>query len=58
MKRFTTVAVAATMSLSALTGLRYAAEAGDDGRKEVSSSEVYKQCREIASTADEKYLTK
>ena len=58
MKRIATATLAATVSLSALTAPAYADEAGDDGRKEVSSSEVYKQCKEIASTADEKYLTK
>lgn len=58
MKRIATATLAATVSLSALTAPAYAAEAGDDGRKEVSSSEVYKQCKNIASTADEEYLTK
>ena len=58
MKRIATATLAATMSLPVLVSPAYAAEAGDDGRKEVSSSEVYKQCREIASTSDEKYLTK
>ena len=70
MKRMTTAAVAATLSLSALSAPAFAADAdtapakenqgssaqaeGDQAGEKVGSSEVYKKCKEGKKTESEK----